>query len=195
MTRGGATRWATSRSSTRCTATASAAPSAGLIMGETAELLAREYGITREQSDGYALESQRRAESRRQAGRFAAGDRAGARHRPEGRDDDRGRRTSAARGTTLEALRRAAARVPGGRRPAGHHHGGLVVGHHRRRGGGARGEWRRRARTRAASARAHSRLGHRGRRPARAWASAPCPPSASCCDDCGSRSTISISSS
>ena len=34
----------------------------GLIMGQTAEILAREYGITREASDAYALESQRRAE-------------------------------------------------------------------------------------------------------------------------------------
>jgi acetyl-CoA C-acetyltransferase len=33
----------------------------GLIMGETAELLARQYGITREESDTYALETQRRA--------------------------------------------------------------------------------------------------------------------------------------
>ena len=44
----------------------------GLIMGETVELLAREYGITREQSDHYACESQRRAEEARKAGRFAA---------------------------------------------------------------------------------------------------------------------------
>src|SRR5262249_13555016 len=33
----------------------------GMIMGETAELLARQYGITREGSDAYALESQQRA--------------------------------------------------------------------------------------------------------------------------------------
>jgi acetyl-CoA C-acetyltransferase len=44
----------------------------GLIMGETVELLAREYGITREQSDHYACESQRRAEEARNAGRFDA---------------------------------------------------------------------------------------------------------------------------
>ncbi|PYR71593.1 MAG: acetyl-CoA C-acyltransferase [Acidobacteria bacterium] len=42
----------------------------GMIMGETAEVLARQYGITREQSDAYALESQRRAEAAMQAGRF-----------------------------------------------------------------------------------------------------------------------------
>src|SRR5437660_9486437 len=34
----------------------------GMIMGETAEVLARQYGITREASDAYALESQQRAE-------------------------------------------------------------------------------------------------------------------------------------
>src|SRR5690349_14651498 len=33
------------------------------IMGETAETLAREYGITREQSDCFALESQRKAKA------------------------------------------------------------------------------------------------------------------------------------
>jgi acetyl-CoA C-acetyltransferase len=32
----------------------------GMIMGETAEVLARQYGITREESDTYALETQRR---------------------------------------------------------------------------------------------------------------------------------------
>ncbi|HET7698843.1 MAG TPA: acetyl-CoA C-acyltransferase [Vicinamibacterales bacterium] len=42
----------------------------GLIMGETVELLAREYGITREASDAYALESQRRAERAIAQGRF-----------------------------------------------------------------------------------------------------------------------------
>ena len=42
----------------------------GLIMGETVELLAREYGITREASDAYALESQQRAERAIAAGRF-----------------------------------------------------------------------------------------------------------------------------
>ena len=42
----------------------------GLIMGETVELLAREYGITREASDAYALESQQRAERAIASGRF-----------------------------------------------------------------------------------------------------------------------------
>ena len=43
----------------------------GLVMGETVELLAREFSITREASDAYALESQRRAAAATDAGRFA----------------------------------------------------------------------------------------------------------------------------
>lgn len=46
-------------------------PLSGLIMGETAEVLARQYGITREQSDQFALESQLKAESAQKAGHFA----------------------------------------------------------------------------------------------------------------------------
>ena len=46
-------------------------PLSGLIMGETAEVLARQYGITREQSDQFALESQRKAEAAQRAGHFA----------------------------------------------------------------------------------------------------------------------------
>jgi acetyl-CoA C-acetyltransferase len=42
----------------------------GMIMGETVELLARKYGITREASDAYALESQQRAGRAIGDGRF-----------------------------------------------------------------------------------------------------------------------------
>lgn len=42
----------------------------GMIMGETAERLAEQYGITREASDAYALESQLRAERAIVAGQF-----------------------------------------------------------------------------------------------------------------------------
>ncbi|MFK5956898.1 MAG: thiolase family protein [Planctomycetota bacterium] len=45
-------------------------PIANMIMGETAELLAQERGITREQQDHFALESQRKAGEAREAGRF-----------------------------------------------------------------------------------------------------------------------------
>lgn len=47
-------------------------PLSGLIMGQTAEVLAREYGITREQSDEYALASQTAAQAAMTADRFAA---------------------------------------------------------------------------------------------------------------------------
>ncbi|MEZ5978248.1 MAG: thiolase family protein [Planctomycetota bacterium] len=43
-------------------------PVSGLIMGSTAELLARDFGITREECDGYALESHRRAARARDEG-------------------------------------------------------------------------------------------------------------------------------
>ncbi len=46
-------------------------PLCGQLMGETAETLAREYGILRAEQDAYALGSQRRAAAARQAGRFA----------------------------------------------------------------------------------------------------------------------------
>ena len=47
-------------------------PLSNMIMGETAEVLARQYGITREDSDAFALESQHRAEAAQKAGRFTA---------------------------------------------------------------------------------------------------------------------------
>ncbi len=46
-------------------------PTCGLIMGRTAELLARDWSITREQGDALALESHQRAERARKSGRFA----------------------------------------------------------------------------------------------------------------------------
>ena len=45
-------------------------PLSNLIMGETAEILGRQHGITREQSDAFALESQRKAKSAIEAGHF-----------------------------------------------------------------------------------------------------------------------------
>lgn len=46
-------------------------PISGLIMGKTAEILAREWSITREDADRYALESHARAKAARAAGTFA----------------------------------------------------------------------------------------------------------------------------
>jgi acetyl-CoA C-acetyltransferase len=42
----------------------------GLVMGETAEILARQYNISREASDSYALQSQHRAAAAISSGRF-----------------------------------------------------------------------------------------------------------------------------
>lgn len=47
-------------------------PLSGLIMGETAEVLARQYGITRAESDAFAVESQQKAEAAQKAGYFTA---------------------------------------------------------------------------------------------------------------------------
>jgi acetyl-CoA C-acetyltransferase len=46
-------------------------PIADMIMGETAEVLGRQYAVTREQSDAFALESQRKAKAAMAAGHFA----------------------------------------------------------------------------------------------------------------------------
>lgn len=45
-------------------------PLSGLVMGETAENLARQYEISRDEQDAYALRSQQRAESAINSGRF-----------------------------------------------------------------------------------------------------------------------------
>jgi hypothetical protein len=45
-------------------------PLSNLIMGETAEILAKDYGITRDESDCFALESQRKAKAAIDAGHF-----------------------------------------------------------------------------------------------------------------------------
>jgi acetyl-CoA C-acetyltransferase len=47
-------------------------PMAKMVMGETAEVLAREFSISREEQDQYALCSQQRAERAIQSGRFHA---------------------------------------------------------------------------------------------------------------------------
>ncbi|HEX6625836.1 MAG TPA: acetyl-CoA C-acetyltransferase [Pyrinomonadaceae bacterium] len=47
-------------------------PLSGLVMGETAENLARRYEITREEQDEYALRTQQRAAAAVEAGRFDA---------------------------------------------------------------------------------------------------------------------------
>ena len=46
-------------------------PMTGLIMGSTAELVARDFGLTRDACDAFALQSHHRARDARDAGRFA----------------------------------------------------------------------------------------------------------------------------
>ncbi len=46
-------------------------PTCGLIMGKTAEILAREFSVTREAQDAFALESHKRAVAAARTGRFA----------------------------------------------------------------------------------------------------------------------------
>ncbi len=78
----------------------------GMIMGETAEVLARQYGIAREASDLFALESQRKAAAAIEAGRFDA------EIAPVMTRDAKGRETIVARdehpraGVTLESLQK-----------------------------------------------------------------------------------------
>ncbi|NUN47551.1 MAG: thiolase family protein [Candidatus Brocadiae bacterium] len=47
-------------------------PLANMLMGETAEVLADRYAISRQEQDEYAVETQRRCEAARKAGRFDA---------------------------------------------------------------------------------------------------------------------------
>jgi acetyl-CoA C-acetyltransferase len=81
-------------------------PLSGLIMGETAEVLARQYGITREQSDAYACSTQQRAEAATKAGHFTR------EIAPFAMKDAKGRETVVDTdehprfGTTLDALRK-----------------------------------------------------------------------------------------
>ena len=70
-------------------------PLSGLIMGETAEVLARQYGITREESDRFALESQQKAEAAQKAGYFTREIAPVAGH-PEGHDRRRRHRRASA---------------------------------------------------------------------------------------------------
>ena len=78
----------------------------GLIMGETAEILAREYRITREESDAFALESQRKAEAAQTAGRFDAERVAAPGHDAKGRPVELTVDEHPRAGSTIEGLRK-----------------------------------------------------------------------------------------
>ncbi len=87
-------------------------PLSELIMGETAEVLARQYGITREASDAYALGSQQRAAAAVSTGHFDA------EIAPVEVSDRKGEVTAVARdehlrpGTTIESLAKLAPVFP-----------------------------------------------------------------------------------
>ena len=110
-------------------------------MGETAEVLARQYGITREASDAFALESQQQGRGGAStAGRFARRDRAGHGHRREGQATV-DRRPTSIRAPARRSRRCASCRWRSRRSKGtpGIITAGLVVGHHRRRRRGGAG--------------------------------------------------------
>ena len=131
-------------------------PLSQLIMGQTAEVLARQYGITREESDAFALGSQQKAEAAIAAGRFKDEITAAPGKDAKGKPVDLAVDEHPRAGATIEGLRK----LPLVFEPVdgvhGHHHRGHVVGHHRRRRGGRAREAGRRPRARPDAARAAS---------------------------------------
>ena len=122
-------------------------PLADMVMGETAEALAQELGISRDEQDAFALESQRKAGAAIEAGRFADKLSPVTVESRKGSivvEADEHPRPSA----TLEAWQAAA----GLRSRARHRDGGQRLGHHgrRRRRAPHGGDPRRGARPRAA---------------------------------------------
>lgn len=78
----------------------------GLIMGETAEILARQYGITREESDAFALRSQQKAEAANAAGHFNAERVAAPGHDAKGKPVELDVDEHPRAGSTIEGLRK-----------------------------------------------------------------------------------------
>ena len=102
-------------------------PLSNLIMGETAEILARQYGITRDESDCFALESQKKAAAAIAAGHFQreiAPVTVTVQGKPTVVDRDEHPRADA----SIESLRKLATRVQRRGGVARHHHRRLVVG-------------------------------------------------------------------
>jgi acetyl-CoA C-acetyltransferase len=81
-------------------------PLSEMVMGQTAEVLARQYGITREASDAFALESQRKAETAIAAGRFKDEITPASGRDPKGKPVDLDRDEHPRSGTTIEGLRK-----------------------------------------------------------------------------------------
>jgi acetyl-CoA C-acetyltransferase len=81
-------------------------PLSELVMGQTAEVLARQYGITREASDEFSLGSQRKAEAAMAAGRFRDEMTAAPGTDEKGKPVELDRDEHPRAGTTLEGLRK-----------------------------------------------------------------------------------------
>ena len=160
-------------------------------MGETAEVLAREYGITREQSDCFALESQRKAQAAIAAGHFAreiapVALAASARGKTAGRSRRWSIATSILATPRIESLRKLPPVFGEVRRAAGHHHRrDLVWRHRRRRGAGRRRRIGSRARTRPETAREDPRAGRAPASIRGSWASGRCRRFESCSERLG----------
>ena len=76
----------------------------GYHMGTTAENVAKQWQITREQQDEFAVASQNKAEAAQKAGRFKDEIVPVTIKTPQGRHRGRHRRVSARHGATLEAI-------------------------------------------------------------------------------------------
>ena len=142
-------------------------PDVYLTTGLVAENHVRDYGISREEQDAFALRSHQRAVAAIDAGRFAdetvAGRGPGGGRRAAARHVDRGARQAEA-GVSCE----------------GHRDGRKLVADERRRGRGRRHERRAGARAGPDAARTLRRLRHRRRRARAVRHRARCRPSARC---------------
>jgi acetyl-CoA acyltransferase 2 len=127
----------------------------GLSMAQTAEKLADQYGVTREEADLVALRSQQRAKQAWDEGRMQMRGRARPGQDAQGRDALQRRRAHAA-GHDAGNARGAAALLPQGR-PG---HGGQRERHRRRRGRGRGRQCGVGGRSRTRSARPAGRVGH-----------------------------------
>ena len=81
-------------------------PLSNLIMGQTAEVLARQYGISRDESDQFALGSQQKADAATAAGRFAEEITAAPGKDAKGKPVDLTTDEHARAGATIEGLRK-----------------------------------------------------------------------------------------
>ena len=101
----------------------------GYHMGITAENLAEQYQVTRDDQDAFAAASQNKADARPRRGPLQGRDRAGHGQDPQGRDDRRARRIYPRRRRAVDGARRPAPGLQEGR----HRHRRQRLGPQRRR--------------------------------------------------------------